>query len=179
MSEAAAASVGAPGSAIARVEVLKCGHKLHFVDAEPTTAPCPTCDCGLGRFGLAWSEFGAFTTAYMCQHCNVHKIWAWKRYCDQMRAWCFWCVMNKSGGMGPPEPKPAPVGEGMKFTSETGYEPQLTQVGANGRVGTLKFVSETEYESLFGKAETYTGWTKATQAGEPGCLLPESMLQRA
>ncbi len=53
------------------------------------------------------------------------------------------------------------------------------QVGANGRVGTLKFVSKTEYESQFGKAETYTGWVKATQAGEPGYLLPESVLQRA
>ena len=166
MSEAAAASVGTPGSAIARYEVLKCGHNLHLVDAEPTKAPCPTCDCSLGRFGLAWSEFGSFTTAYMCQHCDVHKIWAWKRYCDQMRAWCFWCVMKKSDGMGPPEPKLARAGEGI-------------QVGANGRVGTLKFVSETEYESQFGKAETYTGWVKATQAGEPGYLLPESMLQRA
>ena len=163
MSEAAAASVGTPGSAIARYEVLKCGHNLHLVDAEPTKAPCPTCDCSLGRFGLAWSEFGSFTTAYMCQHCDVHKIWVGKRYYYQMRAHCFWCG---NSGMGPPEPKRARAGEGI-------------QVGANGRVGTLKFVSETEYESQFGKAETYTGWVKATQAGEPGYLLPESMLQRA
>ncbi len=167
MSEAATASVGAPGSAIARDEVLKCGHKLHLArKGARTKALCPTCDCSLGRFGLAWSEFGSFTTAYMCQHCDVHKIWAWKRYCDQMHAWCFWCVMKKSDGMGPPEPKLARAGEGI-------------QVGANGRVRTLKFVSETECESQFGKAETYTGWVKATQAGEPGCLLPESMLQRA
>ena len=64
-----------------------------------------------------------------------------------------------------PESKLARVGEGI-------------QVGANGLVGTLKFVSETEYEFQFGKAETYTGWVKATQAGEPGYLLPESMLRR-
>ena len=159
MSEAVAASVGAPGNATARDEVLECGHKLHLVDAESTRALCPTCDCSLWRFGLARSEFGAPTTAHMCQHCDVHKIWAWKRYCDQMRAWCFVCVMEKSGGMGPPEPKLAHVGEGI-------------QDGASGRVGTLKFVSETEYESQFGKAETYTGWVKATQAGEPGYLLP-------
>ena len=63
--------------------------------------------------------------------------------------------------MGPPEPKLARAGEGI-------------QVGANGRVGTLKFVSETEYESKFGKAETYTGWVKATHAGEPGYLLPDT-----
>ena len=56
--------------------------------------------------------------------------------------------------------------------------PSSLQVGANGLVGTLVFVSETEYESRFGKADTYTGWVKATQAGEPGYLLPESMLRR-
>ncbi len=64
-----------------------------------------------------------------------------------------------------PESKLARVGEGI-------------QVGANGLVGTLVFVSEPEYESRFGKADTYTGWVKATQAGEPGYLLPESMLRR-
>ena len=46
--------------------------------------------------------------------------------------------MKKSGGMGPPEPKLARAGEG-------------TQVGASGRVGTLKFVLKTKYESQFGK----------------------------
>ena len=145
MSEAAAASVGAPGSAIARDEVLKCGHKLHLVDAGPTKALCPTCDCSLGRFGLAWSEFGASTTAHMCQHCDVHKIWVGKRYYYQMRAHCFWCG---NSGMGPPEPKRARAGEGI-------------QVGADGRVGTLKFVSETEYESQFGSSVTQ----KTTRAG--------------
>mgnify|MGYP000082456423 CR=1 FL=1 len=160
MSEAAAASVGTPGSAIARYEVLKCGHNLHLVDAEPTKALCPTCDCSLGRFGLAWSEFGSFTTAYMCQHCDVHKIWAWKRYCDQMHAWCFWCVMKKSDGMGPPESKLGRAGKGI-------------QVGTNGRVGTLKFVLKTKYDSRFGK-RCATGWVKATQAGEPGYLLPDT-----
>ena len=164
MSEAAAASVGAPGSAIARDEVPKCGHKLHLAQkGARTKALCLTCDCSLVRFVCARSEFGAFTSAYMCQHCDVHKIWVGKRYYYQMRAHCFWCG---NSGMGPPEPKRARAGEGI-------------QVGANGRVGTLKFVSETEYESQFGKAETYTGWVKATQAGEPGYLLPESMLQRA
>ncbi len=61
---------------------------------------------------------------------------------------------------------------------EAGPSSGRIQVGANGLVGTLVFVSETEYESRFGKADTYTGWVKATQAGEPGYLLPESMLRR-
>ena len=61
---------------------------------------------------------------------------------------------------------------------EAGPSSGRIQVGANGLVRTLVFVSETEYESRFGKADTYTGWVKATQAGEPGYLLPESMLRR-
>jgi hypothetical protein len=69
--------------------------------------------------------------------------------------------MKKSDGMGPPESKLARAGKGI-------------QVGTNGRVGTLKFVLKTKYESQFGKNEIFTGWVKATQAGEPGYLLPDT-----